>query len=197
MSRRSARPDRGKPRHQRPSSAIRVLDEEGLFRLLASTPAPLLLALEGIQDPHNLGACLRTCSGAGVTAVVAPRKGACGMTDTVREVSCGGSRDVPFLQVRNLAQTLRKFQEEGIRLVATSDLAAESLYEVDLTGPLCLILGSEGWGVRRKTADNADHRVSIPMKGSVECLNVSVSAGVCLYESVRQREGYASRRAVS
>lgn len=166
---------------------MHLVDETDLFRLIESTENPLILILEEVQDPHNLGACLRTASGAGVTAVIAPQKGACGITDTVRDISCGGSEDIPFLKVRNLSQTLRKFQEAGIRLVATADQGEESLYDVDLTGPLGIVLGSEGWGVRKKTADNADHRVNIPMLGSVDCLNVSVSSGVCLYEAVRQR----------
>ncbi|MFP4353417.1 MAG: 23S rRNA (guanosine(2251)-2'-O)-methyltransferase RlmB [Puniceicoccaceae bacterium] len=188
MGRNAVRKLRKPPRHtKKGAAAVRLLDEGDLFALLGETDDPLLLVLEGVQDPHNLGACLRTASGAGVTAVVAPTKGACGITDTVRDVSCGATGDVPFLQVRNLAQTLRKFRERGIRLVATADEADESLYDVDLTGPLAMILGSEGWGVRKKTADNSDHRVRIPMRGSVDCLNVSVSAGVCLYEAVRQR----------
>jgi len=187
MGRNSIKKLRKPPRYNRGSAIVHLVDEPDLFQLLESTTNPFVLVLEGVQDPHNLGACLRTASGAGVTAVVAPRKGACGITDTVRDISCGGSEDVPFLQVRNLGQTLRKMQDTGIRLVATADQAEESLYEVDLTGPLGLILGSEGWGVRKKTADNADHRVSIPMNGSVDCLNVSVSTGVCLYEAVRQR----------
>lgn len=187
MGRNSVHKLRKPPRHHRGSSVVHLLDEGDLFRRIGETAEPLILVLEGVQDPHNLGACLRTASGAGVTACIAPVKGACGITDTVRDVACGGTEDVPFLQVRNLGQTLRKFQESGIRLVATADQAEASLYDIDLTGPLALILGSEGWGVRRKTAENADHRVSIPMNGSVDCLNVSVSTGVCLYEAVRQR----------
>ncbi len=187
MGRNSIKKLRKPPRYNRGAAIVHLVDEPDLIRLIESTENPLILILEGVQDPHNLGACLRTASGAGVTAVVAPKKGACGITDTVRDISCGGSEDVPFLQVRNLSQTLRKFQEMGLRLVATADQADETLYDVDLTGPLGIILGSEGWGVRAKTADNADHRVSIPMRGSVDCLNVSVSTGVCLYEAVRQR----------
>jgi len=187
MGRNSIKKLRKAPRHNRGAAIVHLVDEGGLYDLIEKTESPLILVLEGVQDPHNLGACLRTASGAGVTACIAPTKGACGITDTVRDISCGGTEDVPFLKVRNLAQTLRKLQEKGIRLVATADQATESLYEVDLTGPLGIILGSEGWGVRRKTADNADHRVSIPMKGRVDCLNVSVSAGVCLFEAVRQR----------
>ncbi|MBC2602401.1 23S rRNA (guanosine(2251)-2'-O)-methyltransferase RlmB [Puniceicoccus vermicola] len=187
MGRNSIKKLRKPPRYNRGSAIVHLVDEPDLFRLLESTENPFVLVLDGVQDPHNLGACLRTCSGAGVTAVIAPKKGACGITDTVRDISCGGTEDVPFLQVRNLSQTLRNLQEMGIRLVATADEAEESLYEVDLTGPVGIILGSEGWGVRKKIADNSDHRVSIPMQGSVDCLNVSVSTGVCLYEAVRQR----------
>ncbi len=188
MGRNSIKKLRRPPRHHRGAAVVHLTDEADLFQLLDQIPDPLILILEGVQDPHNLGACLRTASGAGVTACIAPTKGACGITDTVRDIACGGTEDVPFLRVRNLGQTLRKFQERGIRLIATADEAEESLYDVDLTGPLGLVLGSEGWGVRRKTAENADHRVSIPMKGTVDCLNVSVSAAVCLYEAVRQRD---------
>jgi 23S rRNA (guanosine2251-2'-O)-methyltransferase len=187
MGRNSIKKLRKPPRYNRGAAIVHLVDETDLFRLLEETEDPLILILEGVQDPHNLGACIRTASGAGVTAVVAPKKGACGITDTVRDISCGGSEDVPFIQVRNLGQTLRKFQDAGIRLVATAEEATESLYEVDLTGPVGMILGSEGWGVRKKTSDNADHQVNIPMMGSVDCLNVSVSTGVCLYEAVRQR----------
>lgn len=187
MGRNSIKKLRKPPRYNRGSAIVHLVDEPDLFQLLKDTEDPFVLILDGVQDPHNLGACLRTASGAGVTAVVAPKKGACGITDTVRDISCGGTEDVPFLQVRNLSQTLHSMQDIGIRLVATADEADESLYDVDLTGPIGFILGSEGWGVRKKIADNADHRVNIPMNGSVDCLNVSVSTGVCLYEAVRQR----------
>lgn len=163
--------------------------EDLLATLRAAPVAPLLLVLEGVQDPGNLGSCFRTASGAGVTALLAPRKGSCGMTDTVREVSCGGVADVPFLQVGNLGQALRRLQEDGLRLVGTADGADRTLYEADLSGPTALVLGSEGWGLRRKTAELCDETVSLPMAGRVDCLNVSVSAGIALYEAVRQRLG--------
>ena len=149
--------------------------------------SPFLLILDGVQDPHNLGACLRTASGAGVTAVIAPVKGACGITDTVRDVSCGGADDVPFLKVKNIGMTLRRFRDQSIQIVGTSDQGNDQLYGVDFTKPTALVLGSEGWGLRKVTGDLCDELIRIPMAGTVDCLNVSVSAGVCLYEAVRQR----------
>ena len=162
-------------------------NEDDLFDLIERTENPLILILEGVQDPHNLGACLRTSSGAGVTAVLAPQKGACGITPTVRDISCGGADEVPFLKIKNLGMLLRKFPDKGIQIIGTSDRGSGDIYEMDLTGPTALVLGSEGWGLRKVTGDLCDHLVSIPMAGKVDCLNVSVSAGVCLYEAVRQR----------
>jgi 23S rRNA (guanosine2251-2'-O)-methyltransferase len=130
---------------------------------------------------------LRTASGAGVTAVLAPVKGACGITPTVRDISCGGADDVPFLRIKNIGQLLRKFQDRKIQLVGTSDKGKQSLYKVDFDQPTAVILGSEGWGMRKVTGDHCDHLISLPMAGTVDCLNVSVSAGVILYEAVRQR----------
>ena len=140
-----------------------------------------------MQDPHNLGACLRSASGAGVTALLAPQKGSCRITHTVRDVSCGGADDVPFLKIKNTSVLLRKLHDMGMQIVGTSDKGGELLFEMDLTGPTCFVLGSEGWGLRKVTGDLCDHLVSIPMAGKVDCLNVSVSAGICLYETVRQR----------
>jgi len=176
------------PRHSDLAQVVLVENEDQLFdRVEAAGAEALVLVLDGVQDPHNLGACLRTAAGAGVTAVIAPRKGACGLTQTARAISCGGADVVPFLQVRNLASAIRQFKEMGIRFIGTSDRGAESLYQTDLTGPLGLVLGSEGWGLRKQTGDLCDHLVQIPMLSKVECLNVSVSTGVCLYEVVRQR----------
>lgn len=175
------------PRHSVGAPIVLLEDETDLFDRLESVENPLVLVLEGVQDPHNLGACLRTASGAGVDAVIAPKKGSCGITDTVRDIACGGAEDVPFLKVGNLGQTLRKLKDMGFSLVGTTDRGHENLYQADFSGPLVFVFGSEGWGLRKKTAELCDHLVRIPMAGRVDCLNVSVSAAVCLYEAVRQR----------
>jgi len=189
MSRNSPSRIQKPPRHSRHAMAVRLRDEKDLDDLLERATDPIALFLDGVQDPHNLGACLRTASGAGVAAVIAPRKGACGVTETVRDVSCGGADEVPFLQVANINNTIQRLKRRGLRMIGTSDRRTQSLYATDFTGPLGLVLGSEGWGLRKKTASLCDERVRIPMRGDqVACLNVSVSAGVCLYEAVRQRE---------
>jgi len=187
MGRNSIHKIKRAPRHSTGSPVVQLSDEADLYQRLDETENPLVLVLEGVQDPHNLGACIRTASGAGVTAVIAPKKGSCGITDTVRDVACGGTEDVPFLKVGNLSQTLRKLKERDFILLGTTDRGGASLYDCDLKGPLVVVLGSEGWGLRKKTADLCDYLVRIPMAGQVDCLNVSVSAGVCLYEVVRQR----------
>jgi len=151
-----------------------------------STPA-LLLVLDGVQDPHNLGACLRTADAAGVQAVIMPRDRAAGLTPVVHKVACGATQSMPVFAVTNLARTLRMLKEAGIWLYGASDQAPQSLYETDLSGPLALVLGSEGSGLRRLTAELCDFQVAIPMAGVVESLNVSVAAGVLLYEVRRQR----------
>ncbi len=187
MARNSVYKIKRAPRHSRSAAPVLLENEDDLFERVERAENPLVLALEGVQDPHNLGACLRTASGAGVTAVIAPVKGACGITETVRDISCGGADEVPFLQVRNLASALRRFQEYGLNLVGTSDRGGDLLYDIDLAGPTLFVLGSEGWGLRKITGDLCHHLVRIPMAGGVDCLNVSVSTGVCLYEAVRQR----------
>ncbi len=167
------------------------LEEEDLSPLLASIEGPpLLLVLDGVQDPHNLGACLRTADGAGVHAVIAPRDRAAGVNPTVRKVASGAAETVPFVQVTNLARTLRELKNAGIWLVGTEGEASQSLYQVDLKGPTALIMGAEGGGLRRLTADLCDYRVHIPLLGTVASLNVSVATGVCLYEALRQRGSY-------
>jgi 23S rRNA (guanosine2251-2'-O)-methyltransferase len=168
--------------------SVAVLDEDGLMALVAERDQPLVLVLDCVQDPHNLGAILRTAEGAGVDVVVAPKDKAVGITETVRRVSVGAADRVPFAQVTNLARTMEKLKAAGIWLVGTSDhAAAKSIYELDLRGPLGLVMGAEDKGMRRLTAENCDFLASIPMSGKVECLNVSVATGVCLYEAVRQR----------
>ena len=149
---------------------------------------PLLLLLDGVQDPHNLGACLRVADGAGCHAVIAPKDRACGLTTTAAKVASGAAETVPYIVVTNLARTMRDLKDRGIWMVGTADDAPQSLWQAKLDGALGLVLGAEGEGLRRLTRDTCDHLVSIPMMGSVESLNVSVASGVCLYE-VRRRRG--------
>ena len=148
---------------------------------------PLLLVLDGITDPHNLGACLRVADGAGAHAVIAPKDHAVGINATVSKVASGAADTVPYFMVTNLARTLNELKERDIRIVGTSDDAQKSLYELDLTGPVALVLGAEGTGMRQLTGKTCDELVRLPMAGAVESLNVSVASGVCLYEAVRQR----------
>jgi 23S rRNA (guanosine2251-2'-O)-methyltransferase len=155
--------------------------------LEAAAGAPLLLVLDGVQDPHNLGACLRSADAAGVAAVIVPRDRAAGLTPVVRKVAAGAAESVPLVAVVNLARTLRELRDRGIWLVGTDDSADKTLYEAELTGPVALVMGSEGEGMRRLTRECCDQLVSIPMAGAVESLNVSVAAGVVLFEAVRQR----------
>lgn len=176
------------PRHSAHAHVVLMENEEQLFDCVETAgDDALLLVLDGVQDPHNLGACMRAAAGAGVTAVIAPRKGACGLTEAARAIACGGADVVPFLQVANLASTIRRLKEMGVRFIGTSDRGSDSLYQAELTGPVGLVLGSEGWGLRKQTGSLCDSLIQIPMLGDLECLNVSVSAGVCLYEAVRQR----------
>ena len=148
----------------------------------------LLLVLDGVTDPHNLGACLRVADGAGVHAVIAPKDNAAGINATVAKVASGAAETVAYFMVTNLARTLGELKERDIRVVGTSDTATKSLYELDLSGPVALVLGAEGTGLRQLTARTCDELVRVPMKGAVESLNVSVAAGVCLYEALRQRD---------
>ena len=148
---------------------------------------PLLLVLDGITDPHNLGACLRVADGAGVHAVVAPKDRAAGIGATVEKVASGAAETTPYITVTNLARTMRELKERDVQLVGTSDDAPASIYDVDLRGPVAWVLGAEAEGMRRLTRETCDTLVRIPMAGAVESLNVSVASGVCLYETVRQR----------
>lgn len=148
---------------------------------------PLLLILDGITDPHNLGACLRVADGVGAHAVIAPKDRAVGLNATAAKVASGAADTVPYITVTNLARTLRELKERDILLVGTSDDAAKGLYEADFSGPAALVMGSEGEGMRRLTRDTCDMLIHVPMFGSVESLNVSVASGVCLYEARRQR----------
>ncbi len=177
-------------RHVKPATEekpVPSLDEHDLMRIVAETEVPFLLILDCVQDPHNLGAILRTADGAGVHAVVAPKDKAVGITETVRRISVGAADHVPFVQVTNLARTMEQLKEAGVWFVGTSDRAEKTLYELDLKGPLALVLGAEEKGMRRLTEENCDFLAKLPMAGKVECLNVSVATGVCLFEAVRQR----------
>ncbi len=150
------------------------------------TPA-LLLVLDGITDPHNLGACLRVADGAGAHAVIAPKDHAVGVNATVAKVASGAAETVPYFMVTNLARTLGELKERDIRVIGTSDRAERTLFEADLRGSVALVLGAEGHGMRQLTAKTCDELVRLPMKGAVESLNVSVASGICLYEALRQR----------
>jgi len=148
---------------------------------------PLILVLDGITDPHNLGACLRVADGAGVHAVIAPKDHAVGINATVAKVASGAAETVPYFMVTNLARTLNELKERNIRIVGTSDAAERSLFAADLRGPLAIVLGAEGSGMRQLTGKTCDEQVHLPMRGAVESLNVSVASGICLYEALRQR----------
>ena len=168
--------------------SVPALDEDELMAIIAHQATPLVLILDCVQDPHNLGAILRTADAAGVHAVVAPKDKAAGITETVRRVSVGAADHVPFAQVTNLARTMEKLKTAGLWLVGTSDHAtSKSFYDLDLTGPLALVMGAEDKGLRRLTRENCDFLAAIPMSGKVGCLNVSVATGVCLFEALRQR----------
>src|SRR4051812_14641670 len=153
----------------------------------AAEGVPLLLVLDGITDPHNLGACLRVADGAGAQAVIAPKDHAVGVNATVAKVASGAAETVPYFMVTNLARTLNELKERDIRVIGTSDTAEKTLYELDLSGPVALVLGAEGSGMRQLTARTCDELVKLPMHGAVESLNVSVASGICLYEALRQR----------
>lgn len=182
----------GNSRHQgvvarvKPMKPRHSLDEL-LEDVEAAGQPPLVLALDGVTDPHNLGACLRVADGAGAHAVLAPVDHAVGLNATVAKVASGAAESVPYLMVTNLSRSLNEMKERGIRIIGTSDDAERTLYDLDLSGPVALVLGAEGKGMRQLTRSTCDELVSIPMAGAVESLNVSVAAGVCLYEALRQR----------
>ena len=161
--------------------------DELLVQLEATGAPPLLLVLDGITDPHNLGACLRVADGAGAHAVIAPKDHAAGINATVAKVASGAAETMPYFMVTNLARTLGELKERNIWVIGTSDDAPKTLYQVELKGPVALVLGAEGAGMRQLTRKTCDELVSIPMHGAVESLNVSVASGVCLYEALRQR----------
>jgi 23S rRNA (guanosine2251-2'-O)-methyltransferase len=153
----------------------------------AERTPPLILVLDGVTDPHNLGACLRVADGAGAHAVIAPKDHAAGINATVAKVASGAAETVPYFMVTNLARTLGELKERNIWVIGTSDQATQTIYQADFKVAVALVLGAEGDGMRQLTAKTCDQLVSIPMRGAVESLNVSVASGICLYEAVRQR----------
>ncbi len=168
----------------------RDLAENDLLKILDDIDVPaFVLVLDGVTDPHNLGACLRTAEAAGVHAVIAPADRAAPITPVVRKIACGAAERLPFVTVSNLARTLRALQSQGLWICGTDERAGTCLYELDLTMPLALVLGAEGKGMRRLTREHCDYLSYLPMAGRVESLNVSVAAGICLYEALRQRSG--------
>ncbi|ANH68192.1 23S rRNA (guanosine(2251)-2'-O)-methyltransferase RlmB [Mitsuaria sp. 7] len=180
----------GTHRHQGVVARVKaVAQSHSLDEVLEQVEGPpLVLVLDGVTDPHNLGACLRVADGAGAHAVVAPKDHAVGLNATVAKVASGAAETVPYLMVTNLARSLNELKERDIWVIGTSDQAEKTLYDLDLTGPVALVLGAEGDGMRQLTAKTCDELVRIPMQGAVESLNVSVAAGVCLYEALRQRQ---------
>jgi 23S rRNA (guanosine2251-2'-O)-methyltransferase len=169
-------------------SPSQVWGEAMLDELLDRTEgAPLLLVLDGVTDPHNLGACLRSADAAGALAVIVPKDKSATLTPAVRKVACGAAEVIPLVAVTNLARTLEKLQQRGLWVVGTAGEAEMDLYQHDMTGPTILVMGAEGKGMRRLTREHCDYLVKLPMAGSVSSLNVSVATGVCLFEAVRQR----------
>lgn len=176
------------------SQAPKVKNENFLDELLQNLHEPaFLLILDGIQDPHNLGACMRTADAAGIHAIIAPKDRAASITPSVRKVACGAEQTTPFIQVTNLSRTLKLLKSYNIWIIGTSDDTEVTIYNTDLTGSLALVMGTEGVGMRRLTKEQCDLLVKIPMAGSVESLNVSVATGISLFEAVRQREAAVKR----
>ncbi|MGW8367981.1 MAG: 23S rRNA (guanosine(2251)-2'-O)-methyltransferase RlmB [Gammaproteobacteria bacterium] len=163
-------------------------DEKRLLAHLADIELPLLLILDGVQDPHNLGACLRVADAAGADAVIVPRDRAVGLTATVRKVACGAAETMPLVRARNLARTMRALKEVGVWCVGTDAETGSDYAQADLTGRIAFVMGGEERGLRRLTRETCDLLVSLPMRGLVESLNVSVATGICLYEARRQRD---------
>ena len=179
----------GSPRHQGVVARVnKLVMAHSLDDVLdAVSGSPLVLVLDGVTDPHNLGACLRVADGAGAHAVLAPKDHAVGLNATVAKVASGAAETVPYLMVTNLARALNELKERDIRIIGTAEDAEATIYDIDLSGPVALVLGAEGAGMRALTRKTCDQLVRIPMAGAVESLNVSVAAGVCLFEALRQR----------
>ena len=178
----------GGGRHQGVVARVEVKSTaDTLEEVLEGVEKPLLLVLDGVTDPHNLGACLRVANGAGAHAVVAPKDRAVGVTPTVSKVASGAAEATPYVMVTNLARTLAELKERNLWVVGADERAEQMLYEADLPDSIAWVLGAEGEGMRRLTRESCDLLVKIPMRGELQSLNVSVSAGICLYESVRRR----------
>jgi 23S rRNA (guanosine2251-2'-O)-methyltransferase len=188
---RSLRQELGEVAHQGVAAEVSSLppwSEDELLEALQSATTPLLLALDGVQDPHNLGACLRSADACGALALIVPRDRAAQLTPTVRKVAAGAAETTPVAAVTNLVRTLRLLKESGFWIVGADAAAAQPARQVDLRGPVVLVLGAEGSGLRHLTRQNCDFLVSLPQRGAVESLNVSVAAAMLLYEALRQRE---------
>lgn len=168
-------------------SAMEPFDEKWLLSLVDKTPAPFILALDGITDPHNLGACLRSACAAGVDAVIVPKDRSAQLNPTVRKVASGAAELTPVVVVKNLSRCLQQLQKKNVWVMGAAGEASQSIYELDLKGGLVIVMGAEAEGLRRLTRETCDHLFAIPMRGAVESLNVSVAAGVCLFEANRQR----------
>lgn len=164
-------------------------EDDLLAQLAGSDKPPFLLVLDGVTDPHNLGACMRTADAVGVQAVIVPKDKSASLTPVARKVACGAAETVPFVRVTNLARFLRSLQDQGVWLIGTAGEAKATLYQADFKGPVALVMGAEGKGMRRLTREHCDQLINIPMLGHVDSLNVSVATGVCLYEALRQRLG--------
>ena len=179
----------GTHRHQGVVARVQAIAQARSLDDLLDTlnEPPLLLVLDGVTDPHNLGACLRVADGAGAHAVIAPKDHAVGLNATVAKVASGAAETMPYFMVTNLARTLGELKERSIWILGTAEDAPKTVYDVDLKGPVALVLGAEGPGMRQLTRKTCDELVSIPMQGAVESLNVSVASGICLYEALRQR----------
>lgn len=179
----------GSDKHQGCVLQIGAMDSAMDFAecLRSVGPQTLLLVLDGVQDPHNLGACLRSADACGVNAVIIPRDRTVKVNATVRKVAAGGAESVPVIEVTNLARSLKELQQAGVWIYGTSGEASDSLYDHDYRGPIALVMGAEGSGLRRLTRECCDHLVKLPMRGQVESLNVSVATGICLYEILRSR----------
>ena len=180
-------PEARRHKHTDYTKPVKTGDESELGAIVQAAGSPLILILDQVTDPHNLGACLRTADGAGVHAVVVPKDHSATLTDTVRHIACGAAETVPFIRVTNLARTMENLKEWGVWLTGTAEEAEKSLYDMDFTGPTGIVMGAEGPGMRRLTGEKCDFLIRIPMQGKVPCLNVSVATGVCLFEVARQR----------
>ncbi|MBQ4812200.1 23S rRNA (guanosine(2251)-2'-O)-methyltransferase RlmB [Pseudoalteromonas luteoviolacea] len=167
--------------------APKALNENDLKAIIDANNAPFFLVLDGVTDPHNLGACLRSADAAGVHAVIVPKDKSAKLNGTARKVACGAAETVPLIQVTNLARTLREIKDAGVWVVGTAGETDNEIFTSDLKGPVAIVMGAEGDGMRRLTREHCDLLVKIPMVGTVSSLNVSVATGVCLFEVLRQR----------